>query len=111
MEAIALACFIAGSLLILLAGVGVVRFREVTARMHASAKAPILGLILIGLGVIVSLRTWEAAAIVVLVLLLQSIAVPVGSHVLARSIYYRMHPDLDGPDELAEANHDAERQN
>lgn len=100
-DVIVAVCFATGSLLTLLAGVGVVRFPDTMARMHAAAKAPILGFILIGVGVIVSLQTWEAATIVALVLVLQSIAVPVGSHVLARSTYYRMHPDLDGPDELA----------
>ena len=103
MDSLATVCFTAGSLLIFLAGVGLVRFRDVTARMHAAAKAPILGLMLIGAGVVASLRTWDAAALVGLVLVLQSIAIPVGSHVLARSIYYRMNPVLDGPDELADA--------
>ena len=34
---------IAGSSLILLAGIGVIRFDDIYARMHAGAKAPALG--------------------------------------------------------------------
>jgi multicomponent Na+:H+ antiporter subunit G len=103
-DAVVTALLAVGSFLTLLAGVGVARFPDAMARMHAAAKAPILGFMLIGIGVIVSLRTTDAAAIVGLVIVLQMIAVPVGSHVLARSMYYRMKPEIDGPDELAEAN-------
>lgn len=101
-------CFVVGSFLILLAGVGVARFPDAMARMHAAAKAPILGFMLVGVGVVVSLRTSDAVAIVLLVIVLQAIAVPVGSHVLARSMYYRMDPEIDGVDELAEAEESSE---
>jgi multicomponent Na+:H+ antiporter subunit G len=103
MDALATVCLIAGSLLILLAGLGAVRFPDTMARMHAAAKAPTLGFILIGVGVVVSVRTWDAAVIVTLVIVLQMVAVPVGSHVLARSTYLRLRPEIDGPDELASA--------
>ena len=39
-----------GALLILLAGIGVVRFRDVLARMHALSKASTLGFVLVLLG-------------------------------------------------------------
>ncbi len=103
-DAIVAVLLAVGSFLTLLAGVGVARFPDAMARMHAAAKAPILGFMLIGAGVMLSLQTTDAVAIVVLVIVLQAIAVPVGSHVLARSMYYRMKPELDGPDALAEAD-------
>lgn len=101
-DAIVAVCLAVGSFLTLLAGVGVARFPDAMARMHAAAKAPILGFMLVGVGVMLSLRTRDAVIIVVLVIVLQVIAVPVGSHVLARSMYYQMKPEIDGPDELAE---------
>jgi multicomponent Na+:H+ antiporter subunit G len=107
-DAIVAVLLAVGSFLTLLAGVGVARFPDAMARMHAAAKAPILGFMLIGVGVMLSLQTTDAVAIVVLVIVLQAIAVPVGSHVLARSMYYRMKPELDGPDALAEADARAE---
>ncbi len=94
---------IVGALFILLAGVGVVRFDDIYARMHAAAKAPALGVLAIGVGAALTIRTTIAVGAVVLVIVLQLIAGPVGAHILARSVYRELRPDLDGPDELAEA--------
>lgn len=101
MDVVATVLFVIGALFTFLAGVGVVRFDDASARLHAAAKAPILGLILTGIGVIVAMRTWEATIVVTLVITLQIVASPVGSHLLARSIYHQLRPGLDGPDELA----------
>jgi multisubunit Na+/H+ antiporter MnhG subunit len=49
-----------------------------------------------------AMRTWEAVIVASLVITLQIVASPVGSHLLARSIYHQLRPELDGPDELAE---------
>lgn len=84
-----------------LAGVGVMRFQDVFSRMHAAAKAPTLAVICIGLGTAISIGTGRAFVTVVLVLVLQAIAGPVGSHLLGRSIYRAARPDLRGTDELA----------
>lgn len=93
---------VAGAVFVLLAGVGVVRFDDVFPRMHAAAKGPTLGLLLIGLGVIVSIRTMDALMTVILVVILQLIAGPVGTHVIGRSAYRRVDSDF-GTDELADA--------
>ena len=92
---------IAGSALILLAAVGVVRFEDIYARTHAGAKAPALGVLAISIGVALSIGTTEAAVTAVLVVVLQLIAGPVGAHILGRSVYRRIRPELSGPDELA----------
>jgi multicomponent Na+:H+ antiporter subunit G len=105
-DVIAAALLIVGSLVILLAAVGAVRFPDITSRLHAAAKAPVLGILFIGAGVVVALGTTEAAIVVGLVVLLQLIASPVGSHMLARSVYHRLDPEIDGTDELAEAGID-----
>jgi len=99
-----------GALLILLAGVGVVRFPEVTSRQHAAAKAPVLGILFTGIGTALAVRTAEAAIVAGLVILLQLIAAPVGSHMLGHSVYHRLSPQIDGVDELAEADVDSEWQ-
>jgi multicomponent Na+:H+ antiporter subunit G len=91
---------VAGAVFVLLAGVGVVRFDHVFPRMHAAAKGPTLGLLLIGLGVIVSVRTVDALVTVGLVVILQLIAGPVGTHVVGRSAYRRVDNDFE-TDELA----------
>ena len=97
---------IAGSALVLLAAIGVVRFDDVYARMHAGAKAPALGVLSIGIGVSLSLRTSDAVITAILVVILQLIAGPVGAHILGRSVYHQVRPELSGPDELAAAEAD-----
>ena len=91
-----------GSLLILLAGIGVVRFDDIYARIHAGAKTPALGVLAGGIGTALSIRSTIATVAVVLVIALQLIAGPVGAHILGRSVYLRLRPPLDGPDELAD---------
>lgn len=93
---------IIGACFVLLAGVGVVRFPDVFSRLHAAAKGPTLGLMLTGLGVSLSVRTLDVIVTVVLVVVLQVIAGPVGTHIIGRSVYRRGGHGLD-TDELADA--------
>ena len=96
---------VAGSLFILLAAVGVVRFDSPYARMHAAAKGPALGVLLTGIGAGLLIRSTVATVAVALVIVLQLITGAVGSHMLGRSVYRRVRPPLDGPDELARSDH------
>lgn len=89
-----------GCSLILLAGVGIVRFGDVYARMHAAAKAPTLGILAIAIGVAMSVRTAAATFTVLLVVVLQLVTGPVGSHLLGRSTYRRVQSSVDTIDEL-----------
>lgn len=94
-------CLIAGALFALLAGIGVHRFTDPYSRMHAAAKSPTLGLILVALGAGFSIRTFSAAATVFLVVVLQLLTSPVGTHLAARAVHLRVDVKQDGPDELA----------
>lgn len=100
MDIVAGVFLIIGAAFIALAGVGVFRFDDTFSRMHAAAKAPALGLLCVGLGTALSIRTVPATVIVALVVVLQLLAGPVSSHLLGRSIYLRARPDLQGVDEL-----------
>lgn len=102
MEIVSGLFLIAGSFLMMLAGVGVIRFPDVYSRMHAAAKAPVLGVMLIGIGVVFARPSWSTAIIIGLVVVLQMIASPVGSHMIARSVYLRVRPEFDDVDELAQ---------
>ncbi len=94
---------VVGALFILLAGIGTVRFGDTYSRMHTAAKAPTLGVICIGLGAGLVIRSVDATVAITLVIVLKLIALPVGGHVLARSLYRSSGgPALRGPDELAE---------
>ena len=90
-----------GSFLVLLAGIGIVRFTDIYARMHAAAKAPTLGILAIAVGVSISVRTAAAIFILTLVVILQLLSAPMGTHLLARAVYRKVERTVDSIDELA----------
>lgn len=100
-DVVARVLLVFGCFLILLAGVGIMRFRHVLARMHAAAKAPTLGILSIALGVALSLRTAAAVFTLLLVVMLQLVTAPVGTHLLGRAIYRKVEGTVDTVDELA----------
>ncbi len=109
MDVVAGVFLVVGAGFVLLAAVGVVRFHDTFSRMHAAAKAPALGLLCIGIGTVLSVRSVAATVGVVLITVLQLIAGPVSAHLLGRSVYRRARPDLQGPDELLQVVADESR--
>lgn len=81
------ALVVLGATFVLIGAVGVVRFATPTERLHAAAKGPTLGLLLLGAGTAVLIGTTAAAIRIVLVILLQLLAGPVGSHMIGRAIH------------------------
>lgn len=96
---------IAGALFALLAGIGVHKFKDPYSRMHAAAKSPTLGLMLVALGAGLRIRTFEAIATLALVAILQVLTSPVGTHLAGRAVHLRVKVPLDGPDELQRDEH------
>ena len=109
METIGGVLLVIGALFVLLASIGVLRFDTIYARIHAGAKGPTLGILAIGLGTALTVHETTVVVTAILVVVLQLIAGPVGAHLLGRSVYRRLRPELDGLDELAEAEAEAER--
>jgi len=101
MDVIAGVLMVFGSTLVLLAGVGVVRSWGIYARMHSAAKAPTLGILTIAVGLALAVRSTTALVTALLIVVLQLVTGPVGTHLLGRAVYRRMRPELDGVDELA----------
>lgn len=93
---------LAGAVFMTIAGIGVVRFRDVYARMHSASKGPTLGLLLTALGAGLVLRSVSVVAALVLVVALQMLTAPVGAHLVGRAVHRRVTLDLDSVDELAE---------
>ena len=91
----------AGAVFILLAGVGIVRFPDIFSRMHAAAKAPALGVLLIGLGTVLVIQSVQATVAVILVIALQLITGPVGTHMIGRAVYRHADEPFLDTDELA----------
>lgn len=76
-----------GATLVLLSAVGVVRFGDVFARLHALAKASTLGVLLILLGAAINLRDLNDITSVALAAVLHLLASPPGSNMVSRAAY------------------------
>ncbi len=98
------AFFIAGSLLTLIAAIGLVRFPDVLARMHGVTKPGTLGIALLMTGLALSLQSWEVAWKVALVVFFQLITSPVSAHMIGRASVRtrKVASDLLVVDELSE---------
>lgn len=76
-----------GALLALIAGIGLQRFPDVFARMHAATKPATLGLALVLSGAALLMPDAGAVAKLLLVVVLQFITAPVGGHLVGRAAY------------------------
>jgi len=98
------ALFIGGSLLTLMAAIGLVRFPDVLARMHGVTKPGTLGIAMMMTGLALSSQSIEVAWKVALVVMFQLITSPVSAHMIGRAAVRtrKMASDLLVVDELRE---------
>jgi multicomponent Na+:H+ antiporter subunit G len=78
---------LAGALLVLLSAIGVVRFDDVLARLHALAKASTLGVLLVLVGAAVNLHDLNDITSVVLAAVLHLLASPPASNMISRAAH------------------------
>jgi len=76
-----------GSLFVLLAAIGVVRYPDPYMRMQAMGKAATLGLLLLLVGVWVCVPRAEVGARVAMTVVFLFVTAPVATHVLSRACY------------------------
>lgn len=76
-----------GAVLVLLSAIGVVRFSDVLARLHALAKASTLGILLLLFGAAINLRDLNDITSVVLAAVLHLLASPPASNMISRAAY------------------------
>jgi multicomponent Na+:H+ antiporter subunit G len=95
---------LAGSLLTLLAAVGVVRFTDALSRMHALTKASTVGLVLVLLGGALTVDSANDKTSLLLAGALQLLTMPVGANLMSRATYRArgIPSTVDTIDELAE---------
>ena len=86
-EVIGGAMLLVGALLAAIAGVGLQRFPDVFARMHAATKPATLGLALVLGGAALLVPDVGNKAKLLLVAALQFVTAPVGSHLVGRAAY------------------------
>lgn len=105
MTVLADAALLVGSLLLLLAAVGVVRLPDVFARMHAGGKAATLGLALVLAGSAMLAGGVTPAVKLLLAIVFQFVTAPIAVHALSRAAYRDGVPMWDGTavDELRDA--------
>jgi multicomponent Na+:H+ antiporter subunit G len=99
------ACLLCGAVLSFAAGVALLRFPDLLARMHAATKPQVLGLLLILTGAALRLGTVVDITTLVLVGAFQLTTAPVAAHMVGRAAYRagQFRRDLLVTDELAAA--------
>lgn len=106
-DVIVLVLILIGALLCLTASIGLLRFRDVPTRLHAATKPQVLGLILIAIAIGLSLGSWQVAAFLVPVVLIQLATAPLAAHMVGRQAY--RNGTIDEPsllvDELEDGPH------
>lgn len=108
-DVIASAMMVAGALLAVIAGLGLQRFPDVFARMHAATKPATLGLTLVVGGAALLVPAVTGTTKLLLVIVLQFLTAPVGSHLVGRAAYRAGTELAEGTtvDELAGADVDS----
>lgn len=105
-------CLLGGAFMVLAAGVGVLRFPDLLARMHAGTKPQTFGLILVLVGLALRLRSGGAVWALVLVAVFGLLTAPVAAHMVGRAGYRtgKVRSDLLVTDELThDLDHARER--
>ena len=93
----------AGAFLVFVSAVGVIRFHDVLARMHALSKASTMGFLVVMVGAAVGLADGHDIALVVLAGLLQVLTSPISANLMSRATYRAtgIPHRVDATDELA----------
>ncbi|HWR85492.1 MAG TPA: monovalent cation/H(+) antiporter subunit G [Rhodoglobus sp.] len=87
LDAAAGVLLVLGALLSVAAGVGLLRFPDALARLHAGTKPQIFGLICILAAIALSNRSWATLLALAPVLLLQMLTAPISAHMVGRAGY------------------------
>ena len=97
---------VVGSVFILLAGLGMFRYRDVFVRMQILSKASTFGLLCVLVGGLATLRSVNDLTSLLIAGALHLVTSPVGSNLLARSTYFAegIKHGIDTVDDLAEVS-------
>lgn len=87
LDVITAVCLLLGGFFSLAAGVGLIRFPDAIARMHATTKPQILGLILILAAIALQDQRWPTVIVLATVLLFQMLTTPISAHMIGRAGY------------------------
>jgi len=98
-------CLLLGALLSLAAGIGLVRFPDALARLHAATKPQVLGLMFIVVAIALSARSVSVLLALVPVVVFQMLTAPIAAHMIGRAGYRtkNFRRELLAVDELEDA--------
>lgn len=91
LEIVVAVLLVAGSLMSLIAGIGLITFPDLLSRMHAATKPQVLGFLLLFAGLAIHLRSWILVPVLVLAWGLQLLTAPVSAHMIGRAGYRTKH--------------------
>lgn len=91
-------CAVVGTLLMVVASLGVLRLPDFFHRIHPPAKSSTLGLFLLLLAVALELPDYETITKAGLALLFLALTAPAAIHLLARAAYRQGIPSATTPD-------------
>lgn len=105
LDTAALLCLLGAVVLSVVAGIGLLRFRDVLSRLHAATKPQIFGLLLIIAAIALDQRSFVTLLALLPVFVFQSLTAPVAAHMVGRAAYRtgQLDPDSLVVDELAPA--------
>jgi multicomponent Na+:H+ antiporter subunit G len=86
-EWLASALLLSGGFFCLVAGIGIVRLKDVFSRMHAATKAGTLGLALACIGVMIEAEGVRQVFEALFVFLFSIASAPIGSHLIGRAAF------------------------
>ena len=100
---------ITGAVFVFLAGLGVVRFGDLYARMHAATKATTVGIALIGVAGAIAIDGGAAKIVVAVAIIF--VTAPSAAHLIGRAAYRAegVALRLDGPDDLEDPERRSDR--
>lgn len=70
----------------LVAAIGLLRLPDTFSRMHAASKPQLVGLVFVCTGIVLDTLQWRWVVLGVVVVSLQILTAPVGSHLLGRAV-------------------------
>lgn len=76
-----------GAFLSVAAGVGLLRFPDAIARMHATTKPQIMGLIFVLMGIALQERRLSTIVVLITLLVFQMMTAPISAHMIGRAGY------------------------
>ena len=88
-EILASVLIIAGTVLAVIAAIGLNRFNDALTRIHSASKPQTLGLMLVLAGAALAAGSWSLAAMMLAVMLAQMTTVPVASVMVGRAAFRR----------------------